>query len=103
MSLTGVYRVGLWFGFIRFALLLAVVLCWVARCFGSWVLLGLFFHLRVTQGMAHAEATTKQELTAVHTSHDNAEACKPPPPTDDQHTSRHSFPVYCKNAGHNAL
>ena len=49
VSFTRVYRAGVWFGFVRFALLLAVVLCWVARCFGSWVLLGLFCLLRVTR------------------------------------------------------
>ena len=43
-----VYRVGVWLGFISFALLLAVVLCWVDRCFESWVLLGLHCLLRVT-------------------------------------------------------
>ena len=48
MSSTRVYRVGVWFGFVRFALLLAVVLCWVDRCFESWVLLGLLCLLRVT-------------------------------------------------------
>ena len=46
-SFTRVYRVGVWFGFVRFALLLAVVLSWVARCFDSRVLLGLFCLLRV--------------------------------------------------------
>ena len=39
---TKVYLVGVWFGFDRLALLLAVVLGWVDRCFYSWVLLGLF-------------------------------------------------------------
>ena len=48
VSFTRVYRVGVWFGFVRFALLLAVVLCWVDRCFDSWVLLGLLCLLRVT-------------------------------------------------------
>ena len=46
---TRVCRVGIWCGFVRFALLLAVVLCWVDRCFDSWLLLGLFCLLRVTQ------------------------------------------------------
>ena len=45
------YRVGVWFGFLRFALLLAVVLCWVDRYFDSWVLLGLFCLHRVTLWM----------------------------------------------------
>ena len=41
VSFTRVYRFGVWYGFVRVALLLAVVLCWVDRCFGScsWVLL----------------------------------------------------------------
>ena len=34
--------------FVKFALLLAVVLCWVDRCFGFWVLLGSFCLLHVT-------------------------------------------------------
>ena len=42
------YRAGVWFDFVSFALHLAVVLCWVDRCFGSWVLLALFLLLRVT-------------------------------------------------------
>ena len=46
---TRVYRVGVWLGFVRFAALLAVVLCCVDRCFGSWVLLGLFCLDRATQ------------------------------------------------------
>ena len=37
-----------WFSFVRSALLLAVFLCWVGRCCGSCLLLGLFCHLRVT-------------------------------------------------------
>ena len=48
VSFTRVYRVGVWLGFVRFALLLAVVLYWVDPCFGSWVLLGLFCLLRVS-------------------------------------------------------
>ena len=36
---TWVCRDGVWFGFVRSALLLAVVLCWVDHCFDSWVLL----------------------------------------------------------------
>ena len=42
-----VYRVGVWSGFIMSALLLAVVLCWVDCCLGSWVLLGLLWFLCV--------------------------------------------------------
>ena len=45
----GVYRGGVRFGFVWFALLLAFVLCWVDRCLCSWVLLGLFCLLCVTQ------------------------------------------------------
>ena len=48
MSFTKVYRVAVWLGFVRFALLLAVVLCWVDRCFDSWMLLALLCLLRVT-------------------------------------------------------
>ena len=39
---------GIWFRFVRSALRLAVVLCWIDRCLGSWVLPGLFFLLHVT-------------------------------------------------------
>ena len=53
VSLTRVYRAGVWFRFAWFALLLAVVLCWVARCSGSWVLLGLFRLLRVSPLLMH--------------------------------------------------
>ena len=35
MSFTTVYRDGVSFGFVRFALHLAVVLCWVNRTFDS--------------------------------------------------------------------
>ena len=38
----------IWFGSVRSALRLAAVLCFVDRCFGSWVLLGLLCLLRVT-------------------------------------------------------
>ena len=50
VSFTRVYRVGGLFGFVSFARLLAVVLCWVDRCFDSWAFLGLFCLLRVTPG-----------------------------------------------------
>ena len=33
VSFARVYRVGVWFGFVRVALLLAIILCWVDRCF----------------------------------------------------------------------
>ena len=33
---------GVWFGFVRSPMLLAVVFSWVDRCAGSLVLLGLF-------------------------------------------------------------
>ena len=46
---TRVYRVGVWLGVLRFAPLLAIVLSWVDRCFDSWVLLDLFYLLRVTR------------------------------------------------------
>ena len=39
---------GVWFGFVRFAMPLAVVLCRVDRCFGSWALLGSFWPFRLT-------------------------------------------------------
>ena len=60
VSFARVYRVGVWFGFVRSALLLAVVLCWVDSRFGSWLLLGLLCFLRVTQEMAHAKAAKNQ-------------------------------------------
>ena len=53
MSFTRVYRVGVWLGFVRFPLLLAVVLRWVDRYFDFWVLLGLFCLLRVTRRKEH--------------------------------------------------
>ena len=40
--------VGVWLGFVRSALLLAVVLGWVDCCFYSWVVLALLCFLRVT-------------------------------------------------------
>ena len=43
---TRVYRVGVWVGFVRFALLLAAVLCLGDRCSDSWVFLGLLCLLR---------------------------------------------------------
>ena len=43
------YRVGVWFCFVRFALLLAVVLTWDDCCFDSGLLLGLLCLLCVTQ------------------------------------------------------
>ena len=57
VSVTRVYRVGVLFGLVRFALLLADVLCWVDRCFDSWVLLGLLCLLRVTYACDHAAYT----------------------------------------------
>ena len=53
MSLKSVYRVGVWFRFVRFALLLAVIFCWDDRCFDSWVLLALVCLLRVTHNRSH--------------------------------------------------
>ena len=47
------YRAVVWFGFVRPALLLAIVLCWVDCCSGSWVLLGLLCFLRVTQNRCY--------------------------------------------------
>ena len=35
VSFTRGHRDGVWFGFVRFAMVLAVVLCWVERCFSS--------------------------------------------------------------------
>ena len=49
VSFARVYRVKVWFGFVTFALLLAVVLCWVDHSFDSWVLLGLFCLLRIAR------------------------------------------------------
>ena len=51
---------GVWFGFVRFALLLAVILCLVDRCFASWELLGFFCLLRVTQEGPHQTMTSKR-------------------------------------------
>ena len=48
VSFTRVNRDGVCFGLVRSALLLAVVLCWVDRCFDSWMLLALLCLLRVT-------------------------------------------------------
>lgn len=48
-SFTWVYHHGVWFGFVSFALILAVFLCWVDRRYGSWVLLRLVWLHRVTQ------------------------------------------------------
>ena len=56
MSFARVYRDGVCFGFVSFALLLAVVLCWVDRCFGSSVLPGSFCLLRATHVCAGAAA-----------------------------------------------
>ena len=47
-EMRGCIPLGVWFDFVRSALLLAVVLGWVARCFDSCVLLGLLCFLRVT-------------------------------------------------------
>ena len=54
VSFTRVYRVGVAFSFVRVALLLAVVLCWVDHCCDSWVLLTLFCLLRVTRTVMYS-------------------------------------------------
>ena len=41
-------------GVVRSARCHAVVFCWVDRCFASWVLLGLFYLLRVTHHLANS-------------------------------------------------
>ena len=46
MSLTWIFLDGIWFSSLT-SLLLAVVLCTVGRCSGSWVVLGLFCLVRV--------------------------------------------------------
>ena len=51
-----------WFGFVRFALLLAVVLCWVARCFGSWVLLAFFCLHRVTYATSTTSTCMRHDI-----------------------------------------
>ena len=65
-----VYPVGVWFGFVGFALLVAFILCWVGRCFGSWVLLGLFCLFRVTwrklQTPGNAEEHKRQETPTIN-------------------------------------
>ena len=47
MSFMWVCQDGVCFDFVRFALLLPVVLFWVGCCYGSWVLPGPFFLLCV--------------------------------------------------------
>ena len=69
---TRLSRVEVWFRFVRFALLLVVVLCWVARCFGSWVLLGLFCLLHVTPPVRRDLAERRRNL---------GRACTPYPST----------------------
>ena len=49
---------GTWFAFVRSALRLAVVLSGVDRCFGSWVLLCLFFLFRTTQADGNCSKQT---------------------------------------------
>lgn len=48
-------------GFVRFAILriLVVILCWFDRCFDSWVFLGLFCLLRVTQSRTTSRGTAQ--------------------------------------------
>ena len=41
-GLTDLFTTLVWFGYVTFALPLAIILCWVDRYFDSWVLLGLF-------------------------------------------------------------
>ena len=55
------------FGLVRSALLTAVFLCCVDCCFGSWVLLGLFRHLRVTHSQ-NSRSNTPASATHGHTS-----------------------------------
>ena len=44
--------------FLRFALFLAFVLCWAASCIAAWVLLGLWYLLRLTEcGMCVRQTT----------------------------------------------
>ena len=64
VSFARVYRVGVWLGFFRSALLLVVVLRWVDCFLGSWLLLGLLCILRVTQSKANACALLR--LTTPH-------------------------------------
>ena len=68
VSATRVYRIGVLCGFIRFALLLAVVLCLVDRCFDSWVLLGLLCLLRRTR--APVGSVLPARTVAQHFGHD---------------------------------
>ena len=71
MSFARIYRNSGWFGFVRSTLLLAVVLCWVDRGFGSWVLLGVFCLVRVTTPPRKAETQqNKEQLQPTHTTVD---------------------------------
>ena len=69
MSFTWAYRDGVWFASIRFALLLAVVLCWSDRCLGSPVLLGLFCYPHATHGQHPVYIAPAGGLDGVHAVH----------------------------------
>ena len=60
-TFTRVYRDGAWFSFVRFALLLAVVLCWVDRCLEFWVLLGFFCLVRVAHHFKTSTLVTRNQ------------------------------------------
>ena len=69
VSVTLVYRDGVWSGFVRYARLLAVVLGWVDHCIGSLVLLGVFCLLRVTRRTDKATNTWHRQGTQQNKEH----------------------------------
>ena len=73
MSFARVYRVGVCFGFVRSALLLVGVLCWVGCCFGSWVLLGFLCFLRLTQHVVLDRERPGSTMWSVVLSHSSTE------------------------------
>ena len=54
------------FGFVGFALRLAVILRWVERCFGSWGVLGLFCLLRVTRRKLQMPGNAEEHKNKKH-------------------------------------
>ena len=68
MSFARVYRVGVWFAFVRSAVLLAVVLCWVDYGLSSWVLLCLLCFLCVTHPLLIPVTELTGESCTLYTS-----------------------------------
>ena len=95
-----VCRVGVWFGFIRSALLLAVVVCWVDCCFDSWVLLFLLCFLRLTRGMRQMPGTAKEGKSTTNPGTTTAKpirTCKAPCTKTDT-ISLHDFCVFASSS-----